>query len=116
MDVRTPGPSIALEGPEVTFVLEDQGGAHVSITLSIKGFAPIRHDETYQGARGTTIRMAPGRYPASVLIAAYRYGALGPTYATTITADGTPLASAEGEVPQSEASDFGFKKLELVVS
>ena len=116
MNVNIGGPSISVDGPEVTFVLEDQGGAHVSITLYIKGFPPIRHDETATGARGVTLNLAKGTYPCRVLIAAYKYQALGPTYATTITADGTPLAWAEGTVPQNEASDFGFNKFDLVVS
>jgi hypothetical protein len=108
--------SIAVQGPDVTFVLEDLGGAHVSITLYIKGFEPIRHDETYQGARGSTINITPGTYPSSLLIGAYKYGALGPGYETSITADGTTIATAQGFVPPSKDADFGFKQFDLVVT
>lgn len=110
------GPSVVtVDHGDVLFVLEDMGGAHVSITLTLPGRPPIVHEETYQGAREAIVNLDPGTYHCMVMIAAFKYGALNAHYDTTVTANASLIAAAKGDVPQDEQSDMDFKKFDLVV-
>lgn len=108
MDVVIHGDPIRVRRP-VTMVLEDKGGAHVSIVVGIADMPPFRHDETFEGSRTVVVPFdQAGTYECNVLIAAYKYKALGPTYDASVTVNGVLVASAVGSIESSESSDFGF--------
>ena len=116
MQVHIPVESIAVPGPNVTFSLDDNGGAHVKIVLSIEGRAPLQHDQTYQGAMSATLPLEKGKtYNCSVLIAAFKYGALNAHYDSSISANDIVLAFARGDLPPGEMSDFGFARFRVTV-
>jgi hypothetical protein len=116
MKIKQSTPPLTVSGPEVTFVLEDKGSAHVSIILSIEGFPPIEHDETYKGAKTTTLQLTKGTYACNLYVAAYKYGALGPAYDTRALADGVLLAAAKGAIAKADASDRDWSDFDLVVT
>jgi hypothetical protein len=100
----------------VVFELEDKGGAHVAITISIQGFPPITHDDTWGGVKSVPVHIPSGSYPFTVLIEAYKYGALNPHYDSTVKANGIVVASANGNVPSAQASDIGFDNFSLRIA
>lgn len=118
MAISIAGPAtVTVAGPEVVFVLEDTGGALVSILVLIKGEPPIRHREPDQDAGGDTRTLAPGTYDCGIQISAFRgEGAFGTTYQTVASVDGEVFATAQGVVPKDPGAAFGFKKFKLVVT
>ena len=117
MGIQIAGPAtVTVAGPEVVFVLEDTGGALVSILVLIKGQPSIRHEEPDEDAGGDTRSLQPGTYECGIQISAFREGALGITYRTVASADGEVFASAEGVVPKDPGAAFGFRKFTLVVT
>jgi len=116
MQINMPSSPVRVDAGDVVFTLEDQGGAHVSITLYVQGSPPIEHDESFQGARETTLHLDAGTYACKILIAAFKYGALNRHYETTIHANGTVIASAAGDVAGTEDSDIGWVKFNVIAA
>jgi hypothetical protein len=115
MEIKTSNSPVIVPKGNVVFVLDDRGGAHVKLILSIKGKEPLQHDETFQGSKTTLLVLDVGTYDCGVMIAAFKYGALNRHYDSNITANGISLANAKGDIPQTDASDFGFKRFVLTV-
>jgi len=117
MDVEVADSPIEVTGPNLKIVLNDDGGAHVSLVLAIAKLPPIRHDETYEGSRTELIKdLKEGSYPCKVMIAAYKYKAVGPTYDASIRINNKVVARAEGAIKKGEWSDFGYGAFTLEVS
>ncbi len=115
MEINTSNSPVAVPKGNVVFVLDDKGGAHVKLILSIKGMAPLEHDETFQGSKTTMLQLDIGTYDCSVMIAAFKYGALNAHYDSRISANGISIATAKGNILQGDASDIGFKRFQLTV-
>jgi len=103
-------------GPDITFVLGDKGSAHVSLTLSIPGVGRIEHDETFEGSLTRTLPINAGSYDCTLIIAAFRTGAFGPVYDSSLAVAGGQVASAKGSIPTDKDSDFAFKHFTLIVA
>jgi len=116
MKIKLAKAPIRATGPAVEFVLDDRGGALVSITLSIKGFPPIEHEKTHRGPKKEPLTMPAGTYACKILVAAFKYGALNARYDTTVTANGSLIASTKGDIPKAEESAMEYEKFRLVVS
>lgn len=100
---------------KVTFVLDDEGQAHVSMILTIHGLPPIEHDEFYEGSKTTTLDLPLGKHQCDIFIAAYSYEAYGRTYDASVTANGVVIARAKGTIPQGKPGDRDFKDFRLDV-
>lgn len=100
----------------IIVMLDDKGGAFVSLTLAIGDIKPIKHDESFDGSRKTTFSVNKGTYDCTAVISAYRSGSLGPSYDSRILINGNYVVSASGAVPQTANSDHGFVHFTLVVS
>jgi hypothetical protein len=78
---------------------------------------PIQVKGTKTGSKTTTIKLDKGKtYACNIYMAAYNYGALGPSYRTTVTADGTAIGSASGSIPKGDASERDYQDFELEVT
>ena len=100
----------------VTVVMGDQGGAFVSIRLSIPNVGRVEFEDTYSGFLTKTIDIPRGTYVCTVVISAYRTGALGPTYNSAIQIGGNLIASARGSIPNGKDSEHAFASFTLIAS
>ncbi|MDX2218293.1 MAG: hypothetical protein SF172_04655 [Burkholderiales bacterium] len=115
MNIQTSNPT-QVSGPPVTFKLQDKGSAHVSMTLIIAGATVLRHEETYAGSLVRTLDLAKGNYECTYVEIAFKTGALGPTYDSIVTINGSTAVKAKGSIAAGSDSDYGFAKFTLVVA
>lgn len=115
MNINIPNDPVNTAGPNVTFALGDNGSAHVSMILDVPGVARIHHDETYSGAVTRTLAMQPGKHDCTLLISAFKTGALGPVYASYLSINGQTVASANGAIPNNIDSEYSYKHFSLIV-
>jgi hypothetical protein len=114
MDLKILEPHINA-GPALTLVLDDRGSAHVSLSLSIGGALRLVHEETYSGSRTASVTVAPGSYDCSVVVSAYRAGALGPSYDSSVRINSVLVAAATGAIAQDADSDHAFQHFSLTI-
>jgi hypothetical protein len=110
MEIKIQNSPLDIEAGETTFVLEDQGSAMTTLILSVEGFPPVQYDEPNKGSLAKILKLAKGRYDCNIFIASYRHGALGPTYKSKVTVNGTTVATATGSIDKddSERDDQEF--------
>lgn len=111
MEIQISNSPLDVDRGDVTFVLDDQGSAMVTFILTVEGFPPVQHDEQNKGSLTKILKLGKGRHLCNIFIAAYRHGALGPTYRSTVTINGTTVAIATGSVgkDESERDDQEFE-------
>lgn len=114
MNIQTTNPT-NVSGRTVKFLLEDKGSAHVSMTLVIAGVTVLRHEETYTGSLSKELQIPAGTYECTFVEIAFKTGALGPTYDSRVTINGTPAAFTKGSIPGASDSDYSFAKFKLIV-
>jgi len=114
MEITIQNSPLDLERGDTTFVLDDQGSAMTTLILTVEGFPPIQHDEPHKGSLTKTLKLAKGTYDCNIFIASYRHGALGPTYKSKLTVNGTTVATADGSIGKDE-SERNDQEFTLVV-
>lgn len=115
MDIQLLLPSLTTHSP-VQIDIDDNGSAFVHATLSIPGVPILDYKETYSGSLTKVIPLPVGTYDCTFVDGAYRAGALGPVYNTTLKLNGTPVALASGSVPKDVPSDIGFIHFQLIIA
>jgi len=107
--------NIAVSNP-VRFVLQDNSGAHVTLTACISGYHPYSHAFTYGAGNftGNLPAMPPGDYPCAFTVQAFRHGALSDTYNCSLLVNGMKVAAAAGTVPEA-GFDIGNAEFMLTV-
>ena len=119
MKIALTSDTVTTSGNNVEFVLGDNGGAFVSLNLMIKQngniLYQINHDQTYQGSRTQNVPLQPGNYRCSLLIAAYKHGALGITYDSFLQVSKINVATAKGEISTGDDPDFNSVSFQLIV-
>jgi hypothetical protein len=115
VEIRIQNSPLDVEAGDTAFVLDDQGSAMTTLILSVQGFPPIQHDEPHKGSLTKVLNLKKGTYLCNIYIASYRYGAVGPTYKSKVTVDGTTVATAEGSIAKDE-SERDDQEFELVVA
>lgn len=107
---------VRVQGPDVEFTLADDGGAHVFIILSVDGVDAFEHAEANQGSKSRVFQLEVGKtYTAGVFISAHAHQALNRKYDTEVSANGQPIAWAEGAIAKDQMSDREFKSFEITV-
>ena len=109
-----------VQHPNVDFELGDNGSAFVSLSLIINDESGIKyklvHDEQYSGNLNRSLPLQSGSYPCTLVIHAFRQGALGPIYDSFLKISGHSIASAKGAIPTNEKDELGYTKFILNVS
>ena len=114
MEITIQNSPLDVDRGDTTFVLDDQGSAMTTLILTVEGFPPIQHDEPHKGSLIKTLKLAKGTYDCNIFIASYRHGALGPTYKSKLTVNGTTVATADGSIGKDE-SERDDQEFTLVV-
>lgn len=111
---------ITNQQPSVDFVLGDNGGALVSITLTINDSTGIKyrlvHDEDLKGSVSKSLPLPQGTYPCTLVIHAYKQGVLNTTYKSFVSISGNIVASADGSIATGADDDLGYTKFVLTVA
>lgn len=116
MNINIPA-SVTVSGPPLEITLSDTGNAFVSVMLQIDKREPIRYDENFIGSK--TIKLtdiAKGDHACILAIFAFRDGALGPTFNSTVTINGTDCGAAKGRIPTGKSFEFGNASFTLTVN
>ena len=113
MNITIPAAHVNATSP-LTIKMGDNGNAFVSISLDINGFDRFKHSATWSGDLRRVLAIPPGTYLCTVVIAAFKEGALGSSYDSEIFFNGNVVASASGVITTG-ASDIGFISFNLTI-
>lgn len=94
-----------ISGPQVQFVLGDDGQANVMIHVVLSDGTHIGFPDG-SGARTTASSvLPPGDYACTVLVAAFSHGAFGSSYDCSVSIGGRSVATAKGDVADDAESN-----------
>jgi hypothetical protein len=102
-------------GPQVPFVLADDGQANVMINVALSDGTHFHFpDGLAIKATGSTV-LPPGSYDCSIMVAAFGHGAFGRTFDSSITIAGKKVASASGTLPPGVDAEDDIQSFTLKV-
>lgn len=104
-----------VKGPQVPFVLADDGQANVLINVALSDGTHFHFpDGLAIKAEGSTV-LPPGSYDCSIMVAAFGHGAFGRTFGSSITIAGKKVAEAVGTLAQGVDAEDDIQSFTLKV-
>lgn len=87
-----------VKGPQVLFVLGDDGQANVLIDVALSDGTHIDFPDGsgVQTSRSTVL--PPGNYDCAILVAAFNHGEFGSSYKSSVSVGGKKVATAAGNI------------------
>lgn len=114
MAIRVMTHPITTKSPLV-FLLNDDSGAHTTLTVSIEGRPPIYHSfDVDEGQLRADVKLAAGHYQCAFTVQAFKHGALNGMYDCAVKVNGHIVGRARGNIETSW--DVGSEVFELTVN
>lgn len=100
----------------IKLALIDNSGAHVILTVSIEGRPPISHAFDFEsGELSIPLDIEAGSYPCSLIVQAFKHGALSGTFDCELRFNQKRAGAAKGSIPSPDTADVGFGQFTLTV-
>jgi hypothetical protein len=85
-------------GPQVLFVLGDDGQANVLIHVALSDGTHIQYPDGSGVQTSRTTVLPPGEYDCVILVAAFNHGEFGSSYNSSVSVGGKKVAAAAGDI------------------
>jgi hypothetical protein len=105
-----------VKGPQVPFVLADDGQANVMINVALSDGTHFHFPDGSGVQTSRTTVLPPGDYDCAIMVAVFGHGAFGKTYDSHVAVGGKKVASAAGELPANVDAEDDIQSFTLRVS
>jgi len=107
---------LVVKGPQVPVILNDAGGANVTVNFSISDGTHFHFPDGGPLKTEKTTVLPKGDFNCVVLVAAFNHGTFGSTYDSSVTIAGKVVATAKGTVSKADEFDSDIQAFVLKVS
>ena len=104
---------VSVDGPDVAFVLQDDGQANVRMLLTLDGKTHLHFPKS--GSKPQVKTLKAGNHECVLTIIAIDTGTLGRTFDSKVTIGGKLVATAKGSIAAAQPVDSGTRIFALDV-